>query len=287
MSRSHLSNPDGEALPEEMTQALDEARHRLGPFAGRVRYFSSVGSTNDVASSIASASGAARNVEGTVVVADLQTAGRGRLGRTWFSPAASGLYVSVILTPSRARVDPARATMLLTMTAGVALAEAVEAVSGLCPDVKWPNDLYVARRKLGGILAEAVATNEGSTIPEDVSIVLGYGINVGPAAYPPELAHRATSLESELGRPIDRAQLFAETLNALARRYADLLDGEYDAILDRWRRLAPSSTGTRVGWTTPSGPQSGITDGVDGNGALLVKTGERIERIVAGELTWF
>ena len=96
--------------------------------------------------------------EGTVVIADAQTAGRGRRGRTWFSPPGSGLYVSIVLMPGRAKVAPQRATALLTLTAGVALAEAVAAATGLPPDIKWPNDLLVGRRKLAGILAEATAT---------------------------------------------------------------------------------------------------------------------------------
>ena len=263
-------------LPEELAAALEGARDRLGIFEGRVRYFPTVGSTNDVAMAMAASAGA----EGIVVIADRQTSGRGRLGRSWYSPPAGGLYVSVVLTPARARTDPGRATTLLTLTAGVALAGAVEAVCGLRADVKWPNDLYVGRRKLGGILAEAA----------DPHVVVGYGINTSPGAYagayPVELADRATSIESELGRPVDRAELFAETLAALSRCYVQLLDGEFDAILDAWRRRAPASIGARVGWTTSSGPQSGVTMWIDDLGALLVRTEERVERIVAGELSW-
>lgn len=245
-------------------------------------YFSSTPSTNDVAAAIAGGPDA----EGVVVIADRQTAGRGRLGRTWFSPPFSGLYVSVVLAPAQAAVDPARATTLLTLAAGVALAEAVEGVTGLRADVKWPNDLYVARRKLGGILAEGV-TRTAPDGPRDIlNVVLGYGINVAPAAYPSELGERATSLESELGRPIDRVQLLVETLVALARRYADLVGGEYDAILDAWRVRAQGSVGTRVMWATPSGPRTGVTAGIDDRGALLVQADGRVERIVAGELTW-
>jgi BirA family biotin operon repressor/biotin-[acetyl-CoA-carboxylase] ligase len=165
----------------------------------------------------------------------------------------------------------------LTLAAGVAIAEAVEAATGLAVDLKWPNDLFVGRRKLAGILAESPAVN---------AVVLGYGINVGPMAYPPALADRATSLESELGRAIDRHQLFAETLAALARRYEDLLDGRFDAILDAWRRRAPAATGARVSWTTDSGERAGTTQGVDDHGALLVRAGESVERIVAGAITW-
>jgi BirA family biotin operon repressor/biotin-[acetyl-CoA-carboxylase] ligase len=231
------------------------------------RFFPSVGSTNDVAASLP---------VGAVVVAGEQTAGRGRRGHTWFSPPGAGLYVSVVLAPATARVDPPRAMMLLTLAAGVALAEGVQVATGLECILKWPNDLLVSRRKLGGILAEA----NGATV------VLGYGINLSPSAFPPELRHRATSLESELGRAVDRDVVLAETLAALEHRYVDLLEGTFDAILDAWRRRAPGAAGARVTWTTMAGTLSGVTEGIDDHGALLVRTADRIERIVSGEVTW-
>jgi len=262
-----------------MDEAIARARDRLGRLGTTIVYYPTIGSTNDAASDLVasrfrsvrlqpdpvdppegghyvrrdsftrSEGVAQQDVEGIVVVADEQTAGRGRRGHTWFSPPGSGLYVSVVL----------------------------KAATGLAVDLKWPNDLFVGRRKLAGILAESPAVN---------AVVLGYGINVGPMAYPPALADRATSLESELGRAIDRHQLFAETLAALARRYEDLLDGRFDAILDAWRRRAPAATGARVSWTTDSGERAGTTQGVDDHGALLVRAGESVERIVAGAITW-
>jgi BirA family biotin operon repressor/biotin-[acetyl-CoA-carboxylase] ligase len=259
-------------LPPELDEAFDRARHRLAPLAARVLYFATIGSTNDVAASLV----ADPESFGTVVMADAQTAGRGRRGHTWFSPAGSGLYVSVILAPSRAAFDPDRATALLTLGAGVALAEGIERATGLSPALKWPNDLLVARRKLAGILAEAFGD----------AVVLGYGVNVGPTAYPPELRDRATSLETELGRPLDRAIVAVETLAAVAARYDDLVSGRFDAILDAWRRRAPTHQGAHVAWETPAGPQSGITDGIDDSGALLVRVADRVERIVAGEVRW-
>jgi BirA family biotin operon repressor/biotin-[acetyl-CoA-carboxylase] ligase len=174
-------------------------------------------------------------------------------------------------------VDPARATMLTTLAAGVALAEGVAAATGLQVDLKWPNDLHVSRRKLAGILAEGAP---------DGAIVLGYGINVAATAFPPELGDRATSLESELGRAVDRPTVLVETLAALSRRYEDLLAGRFDAILDAWRRHAPAASGARVSWATNAGTQSGITAGIDETGALLVKTADGVERIVAGEVMW-
>jgi biotin-(acetyl-CoA carboxylase) ligase len=95
-----------------------------------------------------------------------------------------------------------------------------------------------------------------------------------------------TSLESELGRPVDRPRVFSETLAALAARYDDLLAGRFDAILDAWRARAPACQGARVSWTTPAGARTGITAGIDDYGALLVRTEAQIERIVAGELLW-
>lgn len=232
---------------------------------------SETSSTNDVAASLP---------EGAVVVADRQTAGRGRRGRVWFSPAGSGLYASVVVAPGRA-AQPARAAALLTLTAGVAISEGIEASSGLFVDLKWPNDLYVGRRKLGGILAEAATV--GGPIDR---VVLGFGINVGIAAYPPELADRATAIEAEVGRAVDRDAVLAESLGALARRYDELLAGAFDGILDAWRRRAPSAAGARVTWMHHAGPIDGITRGIDDEGALLIRAGARTERVIAGEIVW-
>jgi BirA family biotin operon repressor/biotin-[acetyl-CoA-carboxylase] ligase len=269
-------------LPEELVRALAAARPRLGRLGSRIVYFPVTGSTNHVAATLADGSQGAS--EGAVVIADAQTAGRGRRGREWFSPPGSGLYVSVLLKGGRSPDGgPGRATRLLTLAAGVALVEAVERATGLRVDLKWPNDLYIGRRKLAGILAEAAGSGPGDWI------VLGYGVNVGAAAYPPELGDRATSLESELGRHIDRALVLVESLVCLAQRYDDLFEERFDAILDAWRARAPGSSGARVTWmtgSTASGPASGVTAGIDDDGALLVRVGDRIERIVAGEVTW-
>ena len=165
-------------LPPEFASALDRVRPQLPPLGRRVLFFHTTASTNDVALALA----AQGDCEGTIVLADQQTAGRGRLGRAWHSPAGNGLYVSLVLRP-------ARVPGLLTLAAGVALAEAVEAVTALPPDIKWPNDLLVGRRKLAGILAETASGD----VPQ---VVIGYGINVGRQSFPPDLSGRATSLES-------------------------------------------------------------------------------------------
>ena len=282
-------------MPYELVAAIDRVRPRLGRLASTILFFETIGSTNDAAAARSaraqppvpspqpqrSASLVGDRAEGLVVVAAEQTSGRGRRGHIWFSPAGSGLYASVVLAPATARIDPVRATTLLTLAVGVALAEGVEQATGLRVDLKWPNDLQVSRRKVGGILAESFGTGA----PSD-TVVVGYGINVLATAFPPELRDRATSLESELGRAIDRHHLLAETLAALSQRYEDLLAGRFDAILDAWRRLAPAASGARVAWTTNAGTTTGVTAGIDDRGALLVRVDDRVERIVSGEITW-
>jgi BirA family biotin operon repressor/biotin-[acetyl-CoA-carboxylase] ligase len=268
-----------DTLPTDFAEALAQRRGRLAPLGDPILFFESIGSTNDVAASLASRGAH----EGAVVIADAQTAGRGRRGRAWHSPPAAGLYVSVVLAPARACVTPERATALLTLAAGVALAEAVERVTGLAPAIKWPNDLLVDRRKLAGILAEGVAAP--STVGVQ-AVVLGYGINIRAASFPVALAGRVTSLETELGRAIDRATLCAESLASLAARYRDLLAGNFDAILHAWRSRAFGSRGARVEWDSPAGVRAGITDGIDDMGALRVRVGDTVERIVAGEVRW-
>jgi len=274
------SNPSDEGRPDGLLyrDQIETARARLGRLAAVFEFFPTIASTNDVAiERSAQAFLGRKDAEGLVVVADEQTAGRGRRGHVWFSPPGAGLYVSVVLAPARTPVDPARATLLLTLAAGVAIAEGIASATGLRAELKWPNDLQVSGRKLAGILAEGAAGNV---------VVLGYGINVAPAAFPPELHDRATSLESELARWIDRAHVLVETLAALSWRYDDLLAGRFDVILDAWRALAPSAAGAHVSWRTNAGTLSGVTAGIDDHGALLVRVDGRIERIVAGEVSW-
>jgi BirA family transcriptional regulator, biotin operon repressor / biotin---[acetyl-CoA-carboxylase] ligase len=261
------SHPPDRPLPDDLREALENAGPRLGRFAGPIHYFDSIGSSNDVALRLADAGAP----EGTVIVAGAQTAGRGRRGRDWFSPPGAGLYVSLILRP------PAEVSAAMTLMAGVALADAIRIGTGLAARIKWPNDLLVDNLKLAGILAEG----GGSTY-----VVLGFGVNLTRAAYPPAIANRATSIEHELGRAPDRGVVLAEALASFSARYADLVGGRFDAILGRWRELSPSSHGAAVEWMTPAGPVRGTTAGIDDRGALLVRVGPRIETIVGGEITW-
>ncbi|HYE86428.1 MAG TPA: biotin--[acetyl-CoA-carboxylase] ligase [Vicinamibacterales bacterium] len=230
-----------------------------------VRRHRSLPSTMDAAAALAH-DGAAH---GVVVVADEQTAGRGRRGTTWASPPGAGLYLSFISRPSAF-------SSLLTLAAGVAVRDGITAATGLVPDLKWPNDVIVGRRKLAGILAEGLAIGTPAA-----AVIIGAGINVQPAAYPPEVAARATSLEGELGRAVDADILLNAVVAQLWDRLA-LLERSPGDILRLWRAASPNAVGTRVEWDG----RHGTTAGVDEDGALLVRTSTGIERIIAGELRW-
>lgn len=249
---------------------------RAHPLGCVVHWLDSTDSTNDVAARLAEAGAA----EGTTIVAEMQTAGRGRHGRSWFSPPGAGLYVSVILRPPAEIVNEASPVGLLTLASGVAIAEAVRAVTGLPARIKWPNDVLVGGRKLAGILAEA--TLQGGALE---FVVVGFGVNLRQVVYPPEIAARVTSIESETTRPPERALILAEIVAMMGERYADLRAGRFDAILGAWRERA-SLSGVSVEWDSPSGVVRGHAEDIDPQGALLVRVGGKLERIVAGEVRW-
>lgn len=282
---SEAGTPTPSALPAALAAALAGRQARLAGFAGTVRYYESVGSTNDVADRLA----AAGAPHGTVVVAASQERGRGRMGREWFSPPGAGLYVSVVLRPSSLGFDDVAASGLqgvtlaasVTLTAGVALAEAVREVSGLPVEIKWPNDLVIGGRKLCGILAEATAGPDGLD-----HVVLGFGINVRHARLPGELARRATSLEDESGRPVDEHALLAEALTRLGEGLRELAGRGFDGMLGRWRRLSPSSVGAPVDVLVGDAWHRARTAGIDRDGALLVDRAGTVHRVIAGEVRW-
>jgi BirA family biotin operon repressor/biotin-[acetyl-CoA-carboxylase] ligase len=256
--------------PAEVGRELERVRVRRGPMADQLYWLTSTGSTNDVAARLADAGAA----EGTTVVAQAQTSGRGRYGRSWFSPQDAGLYVSIVLRPSAS-------TPLLTLAAGVAIAEAVRAATGLPAEIKWPNDIMIGPRKLAGILAEAAA--QAGMVQH---VILGFGLNLEPAAYPSEIASRVTSIEGETSRPANRALLLAEIVAAFGERYGELESQRFDAILAAWRSLAPSLPNARVEWDSPQGVVRGRAHDIDADGALLIRVHDRLERASAGAVRW-
>lgn len=286
--------PRGDAFPPGLARALGAHPAAEWP-AAPVVFFEQTGSTNDVVLQ-AAASGA---VDGTCVIARAQTAGRGRRGRTWVSPPGAGLYFSVLIRPPGiASVseggDLPGPAMLVTLMAAVAAVEALSAVAGFAPTIKWPNDLIVERgrspgsgrwerRKLGGILAEG-AVSQGLL----EQVVVGIGINIAPGAYPPEVAGIATCVEAETGRSIDAFDLFAACRAALARERARLFAGGATDLLRRWRAHAPSAEGACVAWYEGQRRRTGLTAGLSDGGELVVvddEDGER-RRLVAGEVEW-
>jgi BirA family transcriptional regulator, biotin operon repressor / biotin---[acetyl-CoA-carboxylase] ligase len=264
-------------VPSDIADALRAARGRLGQIGDPLYYWHETTSTNDLAAAFAERGAP----QGTTVLSGAQTSGRGRLGRQWHSPPGAGLYFSTI-------IRAVRAAPFLTLAGGVAVADGIRAASGLPLEIKWPNDVVTAgtvgpsrRRKLAGVLAEASSSADGLQ-----HVVLGIGINIRPSSYPPELADRASSIETELGRPVDGAVVFAEVLSALSAELEPLTGGETGGLLDRWRRLAPSATGSTVECDTPLGRIVGIASGIADDGALLVTVGNRVERVIAGEVLW-
>lgn len=281
MTSTPADQAEPAALPGDLAEALDRARPALGRFASPLLFFSSIGSTNDYAVRLAEAGAP----EGATVVADTQRAGRGRLGRHWFSPPGAGLYVSIVFRADAGKVREDRVgpslPSVLTVLSGVALAEAIRETTGLPVVIKWPNDIVHDGRKLAGILAEASA--QGSVLDY---VILGFGINVRAVTFPQDIAGRASTLETELGRHVDRGALLARALVKLGQSREALRRGEIGGYLSRWRRLSPSSLGRPVAWRGADGLRRGRTAGLDRDGALLVDVGGGIERVLAGEVIW-
>lgn len=236
-----------------------------GPL-GPIRRLTEIDSTNRYALD------AARGGEpsGLVVVADHQTAGRGRLGRTWEAPAGASLLMSVLLRPG-VRLE---AMHVLTMAAGLAMADAVEAVAGFAPTIKWPNDLLAGDRKLAGMLTEAEVTDG-----EVTAVVVGIGVNVMWTDFPPEIAETATACNLVAGREVSRDALLDAFVDRYGVRLADL-----DAVSEDYRaRLG--TLGQRVRIELADETFEGEAVGVGDDGSLEVRTGPGTTRTVtAGDV---
>jgi BirA family biotin operon repressor/biotin-[acetyl-CoA-carboxylase] ligase len=272
MSRCVLLRHEGNDM-EDWT-VFSAAELRTQTVGREIQFFSSVGSTNDLLKA------AARNgaAEGLIFVTDEQVAGRGRRGRSWTAPAGTSLLVSILLQPTWL---PAADAFLLTMLAAVAAAEAIEAVTALSVDLKWPNDLQIGGRKLGGILVE---TEMSHTQLRWTVIGCGINVNWNPRVIP-ELAATATSLSAELGQPIARRVLLQGLLSRLDARYALLRQGQRSALFGEWRSRL-HTLGQAVRAETPHGPLLGIAEDVTLDGALILRDDHDQQHIVtAGDVT--
>ena len=241
-----------------------------------VHFFTNTGSTNDLALALSN-TGAP---DSTLVVADSQNAGRGRLaGRSWHSPPGTGLYFSLILRPRLAPADFPK----LTLAAGLALCKALENHTHCQPRLKWPNDLFLHNKKCGGILTETQAVaGAGQT-----AVVIGIGLNVNtPPETFAELRVKATSLLAETGASYERGPLLAAILSELDLVVARLEQGDFPSILAEWRQR-DIHAGRQVSWVNTQGRIiTGISLGPDEEGLLHIRDGQgQVHTVISGDIS--
>ena len=242
-------------------------------FVGRnLVYHPAIPSTNDEARRLARAGAP----DGTLVITDYQTAGRGRLERRWEAPAGSSLLMSLIFRPHLA----AHEVLRLTMICGLAAVDAIESQTGLQVGLKWPNDLVIGGAKLGGILTEIEL--EGERVGHAV-VGLGLNVNLDPDQLPQGLLMEATSLSQHLGREVARQSLLRALLQAMELRYRTLEAGRLPQA--EWaERLV--TLGRSVSISALGDSMEGVAEGVNEDGALLVRRADgRLETILAGDVS--
>lgn len=223
----------------------------------KVVYEKSVTTTQDIAHRLAR-EGA---LEGTIVVADEQVGGKGRLGRPWYSPIATGISMSMILRP---KIPPQQAPQL-TLLAAVAVIRGIEAVTGLKCDIKWPNDILLNGKKLVGILTEMQAD------PDQInSVIIGIGINVNQVSFPDEIKEIATSIMIEKQAEINRAQVIKSILEKLEELYETFLSEGFLPIKKMWESHA-ITIGKRITARTVTSAIQGMAEGITDEGVLLLK----------------
>jgi BirA family transcriptional regulator, biotin operon repressor / biotin---[acetyl-CoA-carboxylase] ligase len=238
----------------------------------KILRFESLPSTNTEVARQAS-EGAA---EGLAIIADEQTAGRGRLQRAWSSPKGAGLYFSILLRP----VIAVERWPLITFMAALAVGDALSEACGVTTDIKWPNDLLSGERKICGILAEAVETPSGR------AVVLGMGINLTADAYPAEIAAVATSVTEASGQAAERESVLAALVHALSRWYSLLHEPDGpEKIVAAWSSRSSYASGKAVQVANGDEVWQGITCGVESDGALRLKTADGIKIVRAGDVS--
>ncbi len=243
------------------------APHAQGTmFAARMHHYFSVGSTNVEALHAAEEG----EPEGAVFLAEEQTAGRGRTGRPWLSEKSSGIYLSVLLRP---KMVPA-ALLTLSLAAGLAVHDAVQRATGLASDLRWPNDVLMNGKKVCGILTEVHA--EALRVRH---AVVGIGLNVNQAKFPPELSEVATSLRLESGKEWPRVGLAAALLQSLDREVRAL--AEPAEVMRRFEAHSSFARNKRVK-VEEDGGFEGVTMGLDENGFLRVRTAEGVRTVLSG-----
>jgi BirA family biotin operon repressor/biotin-[acetyl-CoA-carboxylase] ligase len=240
-------------------------------FDNQIHHYYKIGSTNAVAMEAASAGAP----EGSVFLAERQTAGRGRGAHAWHSAQSAGIYCSVVLRPA---LPPSEA-LILSLAAGLAGHAAIQAIDpAVTLDLKWPNDLLIDGKKVAGVLTEM--NSEATRLRY---IVVGIGINVNHASFPPELRRIATSLRLVTGSEWSRVELCAALLKSLNREYLNLVEkpGAHDSILKRFQEQSSSIRGCEV-QVEENGGFEGITEGLDQRGFLQVRTAHGVRTVLSG-----
>lgn len=240
-------------------------------FARRIFSFETIDSTNNCAKVLAGCFAE----EGTVVIAESQSAGRGRLGRPWLSNPNENLTFSVVLRPA---LSP-ESINLLPLSISLAIAGAIEKATGLSVQCKWPNDLLVAGKKVAGILLEGSVKQNALEY-----VVIGIGVNVNQITFPHEIDTTATSLRKETGKEIDRPLLFREIMTALEREYSQCASEGFPSVPPRWLQRAAIINKT-VTLSQNGQMMSGVVRGISGNGGLLVQIGDATRTFLAGDVT--
>jgi len=245
-------------VPDILTPDMLRQRLKGSMFAKRIHHFFRTDSTNRVAMEL----GYAGEPEGAVVLAEEQTAGRGRAGRSWHSQRAAGIYVTLLLRP---KISPVQAP-LLTMMAGLSAHAAIQAQTGLQPDVKWPNDLILNGQKVGGILTEMHAE------PTLVRfVIVGIGINMNQETFPSELNRVATSLRVETGKNQSRLELLVRLLREFETDYNRLLREGSSSVTERFTQVSSYALGKKVRVTNGNEIYVGVTAGLRPEGLLQVQ----------------
>ncbi|MFY4776006.1 biotin--[acetyl-CoA-carboxylase] ligase [Metabacillus sp. RGM 3146] len=260
-------------VPDKISSNEIQLGLKTNKLGRNIHYEEVVGSTQKIAHTLAS-SGAE---EGTIVVADQQTEGRGRLSRVWFSPKAKGIWMSTILKPE----IPLNKTPQLTLLAAVAIVQAIEEVTDLSPDIKWPNDILLNGKKVVGILTELQA--EADRVH---SVIIGTGLNINHKLtdFPEELHSIATSLFLESGKEFDRAKLIQAILLKMENLYGQYINHGFKPIKLLWESYA-ISLNKDITARTLQGSLKGKAIGIDDEGVLLLQTEQgKIEKIYSADI---
>ena len=262
-----------ERVPDILTPDMLRQQLKGSMFSKKIHHYFRIDSTNRAALEL----GYADEPEGSVVLAEEQTAGRGRAGRSWHSERAAGIYVTLLLRP---RISPVQAP-LLTMMAGLSAHTAIQAQTGLQLDLKWPNDLILNGKKLGGILTEMHAE---TTLVRFV--IVGIGINVNQEKFPGELSSIGTSLQLESGKPQSRLELLARLLREFETDYNRFLREGAAPVTERFTQVSSYARGKRVRVTNGNESFVGVTAGLRPEGLLQVQQDDgTLVTVLAGDVT--